>query len=218
LRGRRAKRLTGRRSKRPAATSQEVVAADKAAGACPSCREALTAERSKCVPIGRSKAERSVGRCGAMAAPSGSSSPVSSKITTPLQSRLQPCSGWLTTVCAASRSGADGAGQGGECGHISVPPGSFISHIHVDSSVPRLMGTLPWLMLTVFPLAICSFPLVSAWHRLTTFRNYLFSAAVLRKIGLDQLCSLSVYAASDTLNCGQSFATQMQPPKPSSCG
>src|SRR6185437_14600527 len=57
-------------------------------------------------PIGRSKAARSVGRCGAMDAPSGSSSPVSSKITTPLQSRLQPCSGWLTMVCAASRSGS----------------------------------------------------------------------------------------------------------------
>src|SRR5689334_16260465 len=56
-----------------------------------------------------------------MEAPSGSSSPVSSKITTPLQSRLQPCSGWLTMVCAASRSGAEGAGQGGLCGHISVP-------------------------------------------------------------------------------------------------
>jgi uncharacterized protein len=34
-----------------------------------------------------------LGRCGAMVAPSGSSSPVSSKMTTPLQSRLQPCSG-----------------------------------------------------------------------------------------------------------------------------
>ena len=63
----------------------------------------------------------SVGRCGGMNAPPGSSSPVSSKVTTPLQSRLQPCSGWLTTVCAASRSGAEGAGQGGVCGHISAP-------------------------------------------------------------------------------------------------
>jgi predicted alpha/beta-hydrolase family hydrolase len=36
---------------------------------------------------------RSVGRCGAMGSPSGSSSPVSSKTTMPLQSRLQPCSG-----------------------------------------------------------------------------------------------------------------------------
>src|SRR6185437_4591151 len=56
-----------------------------------------------------------------MNAPPGSNSPVSSKVTTPLQSRLQPCSGWLTTVCAASRSGADAAGQGGVCGHISAP-------------------------------------------------------------------------------------------------
>ena len=86
---------------------------DKAAGTCPSCPEAT--------PAGRSKAARSVGRCGAMNPPPGSSSPVSSKITTPLQSRLQPCPGWLTMVCAASRSGAEGAGQGGVCGHISVP-------------------------------------------------------------------------------------------------
>ena len=90
--------------------------ADNAAGACPSCRGTTRAGRSKA---------RSVGRCGAMHAPSGKSSPVSSKITMPLQSRLQPCSGWLTTVCAASRSGADASGQGGECGHMSVPPGWF---------------------------------------------------------------------------------------------
>jgi len=56
-----------------------------------------------------------------MNAPPGSNSPVSSKITTPLQSRLQPCSGWLTMVCAASRSGAVDAGQGGVCGHMPVP-------------------------------------------------------------------------------------------------
>ena len=86
---------------------------DKAAGACLPCPGAT--------PTGRSKAARSVGRCGAMNAPPGRSSPVSSKITTPLQSRLQPCSGWLTMVCAASRSGAEGGGQGGVCGHISVP-------------------------------------------------------------------------------------------------
>jgi hypothetical protein len=86
---------------------------DKAAGACLLCPGATLA--------GRSKAARSVGRCGAMNAPPGSSSPVSSKITTPLQSRLQPCSGWLTMVRAASRAGAEGAGQGGVCGHTSVP-------------------------------------------------------------------------------------------------
>ena len=68
------------------------------------------------------------GRCGAMNAPPGSSSPVSSKITTPLQSRLQPCSGWLTMVCAASRSGAENAGQGGVCGHVPVPV-EFIVHL-----------------------------------------------------------------------------------------
>ena len=73
-----------------------------------------------------------MGRCGAMNAPPGSSSPVSSKITTPLQSRLQPCSGWLAMVCAASRSGAEGAGQGGVCGHISV-------HLAVHSACFRLV-------------------------------------------------------------------------------
>src|SRR5690349_7989578 len=72
-----------------------------------------------------------------MQAPSGSSSPVSSKITTPLQSRLQPCSGWLTIVCAASRSGAEGAGQGGVCGHISVPPGCFIVRVRLVSVCRR---------------------------------------------------------------------------------
>ena len=35
-----------------------------------------------------------LGRRGSITRPSGSSSPVSSKTTTPLQSRLQPCSGW----------------------------------------------------------------------------------------------------------------------------
>src|SRR5690606_13080979 len=61
---------------------------------------------------------RSVGRCGAMTPPSGSSSPVSSKSTTPLHSRLHPCSGCETSVRAASRSGASCEGQGGWCGHI----------------------------------------------------------------------------------------------------
>jgi hypothetical protein len=68
----------------------------------------------------------SVGRCGAMNPPPGRSSPVSSKITTPLQSRLQPCSGWLTMVCAASRSGAEGAGQGGVCLQMPVPVGFIV--------------------------------------------------------------------------------------------
>jgi hypothetical protein len=76
--------------------------------------------------VGNGQAATSVGRCGAMNAPPGSSSPVSSKITTPLQSRLQPCSGWLAMVCAASRSGAEGAGQGGVCGHVPVPLGFMV--------------------------------------------------------------------------------------------
>src|ERR1700730_1622381 len=58
--------------------------------------------------------------------PPGSSSPGSSKITTPLQSRLQPCSGWLIMVCAASRSGAEDAGQGGVCEQMSVPLGFIV--------------------------------------------------------------------------------------------
>jgi len=61
----------------------------------------------------------SVGRCGATAAPVGSSSPVSSNTTMPLQSRLQPCSGWLIRVRAASWSGSLAAGHGGVCGHIA---------------------------------------------------------------------------------------------------
>ncbi|KWW98112.1 hypothetical protein TH66_22860 [Carbonactinospora thermoautotrophica] len=61
----------------------------------------------------------SVGRCGAMTVPSGSSSPVSSNTTTPLHNRLHPCSGWHATVRAASRSGASADGHGGMCRHIS---------------------------------------------------------------------------------------------------
>lgn len=53
------------------------------------------------------------GRRGGTCRPSGRSSPVSSKSTTPLQSRLQPCSGCAATVRAASRSGAAAAGHGG---------------------------------------------------------------------------------------------------------
>jgi pimeloyl-ACP methyl ester carboxylesterase len=67
---------------------------DKAAGACLPCPGAA--------PAGRSEAARSVGRCGAMNPPPGSSSPVSSKVTTPLQNRLQRCSGWLIMVCAGA--------------------------------------------------------------------------------------------------------------------
>ena len=44
---------------------------------------------------------RQAGRCGATVRPSGSSSPVSSKTTTPLQSSTQPCSGWRETTRAA---------------------------------------------------------------------------------------------------------------------
>jgi len=35
-------------------------------------------------------------------------------------------------------------------------------------SVPQIVPSLPWLMLIVFGTAICSFPLVTYWHFLTT--------------------------------------------------
>ena len=54
---------------------------------------------------------RAAVRCGSMISPPGSSSPVSSKITIPLQSSVQPCSGWLATARAASRSVACGSGH-----------------------------------------------------------------------------------------------------------
>jgi hypothetical protein len=69
----------------------------------------------------------SVGRCGATARPSGRSSPVSSKRTTPLHRRLHPCSGWNAIVCAASRSASSAEGQGGLWGHIFVPFGETLS-------------------------------------------------------------------------------------------
>ena len=52
-------------------------------------------------------------RRGAMARPSGRSSPVSSKTMTPLHSRLQPCSGWAIRICAASRFRLSAPGQRG---------------------------------------------------------------------------------------------------------
>lgn len=50
---------------------------------------------------------------GAITRPSGSNSPVSSKRTTPLHSKLQPCSGWAATARAAARSGPSRRGTGG---------------------------------------------------------------------------------------------------------
>lgn len=47
------------------------------------------------------------------ARPSGSRTPASSNKTTPLQRRLQPCSGWTVTARAAVRSGARASGQRG---------------------------------------------------------------------------------------------------------
>ena len=54
---------------------------------------------------------------GRTARPSGSNTPPSSKATTPLHSRLHPCSGWLATVCAPLRSWARALGHRGRCGH-----------------------------------------------------------------------------------------------------
>ncbi len=51
--------------------------------------------------------------------PPGSRAPASSNSTTPLHSRLHPCSGWVTTTRAAMRSGAAAAGQGGWCLHMT---------------------------------------------------------------------------------------------------
>jgi hypothetical protein len=59
----------------------------------------------------------SVGRCGAMMRPSGKSSPVSSKTTTPLHSKFHPCSGWAATIRTASRSATSGDGHTGRCRH-----------------------------------------------------------------------------------------------------
>lgn len=73
------------------------------------------------VPPGRAQADVSVtppDRCGAMILPSGRSSPVSSKSTTPLHSRLQPCSGWCATRRADSRSAESAEGHGGWCWHM----------------------------------------------------------------------------------------------------
>lgn len=61
-------------------------------------------------------------RWGSITLQSGSSSPVSSNTMTPLQSRLQPCSGTDATIFAASRSVSPADGQGGWCWHnIEVP-------------------------------------------------------------------------------------------------
>src|SRR5262245_20638662 len=59
---------------------------------------------------------------GEIVRPSGSTRPPSSNRTTPLQSRLQPWSGWPATTRAAARSGAPGGGHGVRCWHILAPP------------------------------------------------------------------------------------------------
>jgi hypothetical protein len=40
---------------------------------------------------------------------------------------------------------------------------------------------LPWLILIVFPTAICSFPLVTCWHFLTTACHIWFLGTALSK-------------------------------------
>ena len=62
---------------------------------------------------------RWVGRRGGTTRPPGRISPMSSNTITPLHSRLHPCSGWMTTVWAASRSGRSAGGHGGRCQHIA---------------------------------------------------------------------------------------------------
>ena len=72
-------------------------------------------------PVRARQAARAWGagpRCGSIIEPSGRISPVSSKVITPLQRRLHPCSGCAATIRAASRSLASAAGQGVWCWHI----------------------------------------------------------------------------------------------------
>ena len=62
------------------------------------------------------------------ALPSGSSSPPSSKRTTPLHSRLQPCSGWLLTTAARSRASLVASGQAVTWWHIAITSRSVSRH------------------------------------------------------------------------------------------
>jgi hypothetical protein len=68
----------------------------------------------------RQAVTRTPGRWGGIARPSGSSSPVSSKTTTELHRRFQPCSGWRETIRASSWSGESAGRQGGECGQLGL--------------------------------------------------------------------------------------------------
>ena len=52
---------------------------------------------------------------GGTVVPPGTSAPPSSNSTTPLQSRLHPCSGWLVTALALKRSAARASGHRGLC-------------------------------------------------------------------------------------------------------
>jgi hypothetical protein len=93
--------------------------------------------------------------CGASARPPGKSSPPSSKTTTPLHSRLQPCSGWLAMTWAAARaiSPADGAWRFLDAHGpppswlLSVAPGtgpaSAADRCAADC-FPRLSGIFTW--------------------------------------------------------------------------
>ncbi len=80
----------------------------------------LVSKREYYAALGCGNQRRQAGRCGATTWRSGRISPVSSQATTPLHSRLQPCSGWLDTTRAASWSGASAEGQVGLCVHIVV--------------------------------------------------------------------------------------------------
>ncbi len=76
------------------------------------------------------------GRCGAMILPSGRSSPVSSKSTTPLHSRLQPCSGWCAARRADARSAESAEGHGGWCWHMGGISRSVVTCESAVVSVP----------------------------------------------------------------------------------
>jgi hypothetical protein len=87
----------------PSMRSSPVNAATQAAGSCFAQAAAVTGMRAG---------------AGGTARPSGRSAPASSNTTTPLHSRLHPCSGWLATARAAMRSVARASGHCGQCGQV----------------------------------------------------------------------------------------------------
>src|SRR5215470_4784887 len=67
-------------------------------------------------------------------------------------------------------------------------------------------------MVIVFRVVICSFPLVTWRHSLTTICHLQFLGTTWSKIGLDQLCLVVARGASDTLN-GSNRLLHICPPR-----